>query len=123
MTAIVVVDDEFLLVDVLSFALEDEGYEVTRAYHGKMALDSIKLLQLRPALVISDFMMPLMTGLELARVLKSDPELESIPFILVSGAQGPQARDHDNLFTAVFEKPYSLPDLLAKVRELVGPPG
>lgn len=37
MTKIVVVDDESLLVDVLAFALEDEGYEVALAYHGKMA--------------------------------------------------------------------------------------
>lgn len=119
MTKIVVVDDESLLVDVLAFALEDEGYEVALAYHGKMALDLI--LESPPALVITDFMMPLMTGLELAQDLKARPEYQDLPIILVSGAQGALARRHPELFAKVFDKPYSLPALLEQVLKLAGP--
>lgn len=121
MTTIVVVDDEFLLVDVLAFALEDEGYDVMRTYHGKMALEAVKSGQV--SLVITDFMMPLMTGLELADALKQSAAHRDIPVILVTGAQGAVARaHHSHLFAAVFDKPYSLADLLDTVRDLVGPP-
>lgn len=116
---IVVVDDEFLSVDALAFALEDEGYEVERAYHGKMGLDMV--LSCKPALVITDFMMPLMTGLELAHALKEKPETKDIPVILVTGAQGAIGRRHADVFAAVFDKPYPLDKLIQLVRELIGP--
>ena len=85
-----------------------------------MALDMI--IADPPALVITDFMMPLMNGLELANRLKGDPLFKDIPVILVSGAQGTFARNHPEIFAAVFDKPYSLPTLLGAVRQLIGPP-
>jgi CheY-like chemotaxis protein len=121
MTSILVVDDEFLLVDLLSFILEEEGYAVKRANHGKMALDMI--IADPPGLVITDFMMPLMNGLELANRLKGDPLFMDIPIILVTGAQGTLARNHPEIFAAVFDKPYSLPNLLDAIRQLIGRPG
>ena len=120
MTKILVVDDEFLVSDMLSFLLEDEGYEVECAYHGKMALEAMANSEF--SLVITDFMMPLMTGLELARSLKERPEHENLPIILVSGAQGSIARAHRGLFAAVFDKPFRNDLLLQKVEELVGSP-
>lgn len=117
---IVVVDDEFLAVDVLSFALEDLGYQVERAYHGKMAFDLVTTH--RPNLVITDFMMPLMTGLELAYALKESPDTAHIPVVLVTGAQGAIARQHADVFAAVFDKPYMLDTLFETVERLIGPP-
>ena len=118
MTNILVVDDEFLVSDMLAFLLEDEGYHVERAFHGRMALDVIE--RARVELVITDFMMPLMTGLELAQNLKSRTEYANLPIILVSGAQGSIARAHRELFAAVFDKPFRNDQLLSKVQELVG---
>lgn len=118
MTKILVVDDEFLVSDMLAFLLEDEGYEVERAYHGRMALEAIERGPV--SLVITDFMMPLMTGLELAQAMKERPDLSDLPIILVSGAQGSIARAHRDLFAAVFDKPFRNDVLLAKVQELVG---
>jgi len=113
-----VVDDEFLVSDMLAFLLEDEGYTVERAFHGRMALEVIERSPVE--LVITDFMMPLMTGLELAQALKARTEHADLPIILVSGAQGSIARAHRELFAAVFDKPFRNDLLLAKVQELVG---
>lgn len=118
MTKILVVDDEFLVADMVTCLLEDEGYEVAQAPHGRQALAMIKAK--RPGLVITDFMMPLMTGLELAETLKSLPEYRDLPVILMSGAQGAIARDRHDLFAAVFEKPFQNGRLLETVRELIG---
>ena len=83
MPLIVVAEDEFLIADVLVMMLEDAGYEVATAAHGKAALVLVK--EKRPALVITDFMMPLMTGLELAQAIRADITLSATPIILTAG--------------------------------------
>ncbi len=121
MALIAVVDDEFLLADLLASLLVGEGHEVMTAAHGRAALQMIR--ERKPALVITDFMMPLMTGLELAQAMHADAELEDIPIILVSGAQGSAARDsHPDLFAAIFDKPYDRKAMLKAVSSLLDVP-
>jgi CheY-like chemotaxis protein len=121
MALIAVVDDEFLLADLLAGLLVAEGHEVMTAPHGRAALQMIR--ERKPALVITDFMMPLMTGLELAEALRADSALSDIPVILVSGAQGSAAREnHAELFEAIFDKPYDRKQMLATVHRLLDVP-
>jgi len=115
---IVVAEDEFLIADLLVVSLEDAGHEVHDAAHGTDALKLIRSLE--PDLVITDFMMPLMTGLELAETMKADSVLQGIPIILVSGAQGAIARSRTDLFDLVFDKPYAMDRLLTAVADLGG---
>jgi CheY-like chemotaxis protein len=117
MAMIVIAEDEFLLSDMLQSFLADSGYEVAAAAHGREALDIIR--QTPPALIITDFMMPLMTGLELAMAVRADPVLMNIPIILVSGAQGSIGRDHPEAFNAVLDKPYQLAKLLETVEQML----
>ncbi|MDQ0395726.1 response regulator [Labrys monachus] len=117
MALILVADDEFLLADMLANFLRDEGHEVVTAAHGVIALQMIR--ERRPALVITDFMMPLMTGLELAQAVKADAALDGLPVILVSGAQGSTGREHGELFAEVFDKPYDLQAMLAAINGLL----
>jgi CheY-like chemotaxis protein len=117
MPLIVIAEDEFLIADVLAIMLEDAGYEVASASHGKAALALVR--KKRPSLVITDFMMPLMTGLELAQAMRADGELSHIPVILVSGAQGSIGRAHPDVFDAVLDKPYNEKKLLDAVSNLL----
>jgi CheY-like chemotaxis protein len=118
MALIAVVDDEFLLADLLAGLLVGEGHEVMTAPHGRAALQLIR--ERKPALVITDFMMPLMTGLELAQAIQADAELADIPVILVSGAQGTVAREeHADLFAAIFDKPYDRRKMLKAVADIL----
>lgn len=121
MTTILVVDDEFLIGDVLAFALEDEGFAVVRASNGRKALDVFQ--RDRPVLVITDFMMPVMNGLELAQAIRLRPEGATLPIILLSGAQAEIARRNGPLFSAVFDKPFRVAEVVACVIRLVGRPG
>ncbi|MHB1304667.1 MAG: response regulator [Acidiphilium sp.] len=118
MALIVVVDDEFLIANLLAEVLRDEGHEVVTASHGRAALQLIR--DRRPALVITDFMMPLMTGLELAQAISTDVEIADVPIILISGAQGSIGRQHGNLFAAVFDKPYDHQELVDAVSGIIG---
>ena len=119
MTTILVVDDEFLVADVVTFALEDEGYRVVRAGNGEKALDVAG--RETPDLVITDYMMPVMNGLEFASTLRDRLGDDAPPIILMSGAQAHLARDKGSLFAAVFDKPFKVGDVVEAVRALIGP--
>lgn len=113
---IVIAEDEFLIADMLVISLEEAGHDVRGAAHGADALTLIR--DDIPDLVITDFMMPLMTGLELAEAMQADAVLRAVPIILVSGAQGAIARGRKDLFHLVLDKPYAMQDLLDAVEAL-----
>ncbi|MGF7151988.1 CheY-like chemotaxis protein [Sphingomonas zeicaulis] len=115
---VVVAEDEFLIADMLVLSLEEAGHEVHEAAHGAAALKLVR--EVVPDLIITDFMMPLMTGLELAEAVKADSTLQRIPIVLVSGAQGAIARARADLFDLVFDKPYVMDRLLEAITQLVG---
>lgn len=117
MTTIVVVDDETLNTDFLSFYLKGEGYTVHVARDGRSGLEVIS--SVAPDLVITDFMMPAMSGLELALAVKADSLIAHIPIILASAAQGAVAREHPYLFAAVLDKPYPPPRLLEAIAQVL----
>nr|WP_314871801.1 response regulator [uncultured Pseudomonas sp.] len=116
MKTILIVDDEYLIAEILGYALEDEGFLVDKANNGEKALDLLH--QKTIDLVITDYMMPKKNGQELARAIRNDPQLAHLPLILMSGAQAAQA--DGSLFGAVFQKPFHANELIAKVRELLG---
>ncbi len=118
MNTILIVDDEYLIADILGFALEDEGFLVVKASNGLKALEALKEKEKRVQLVITDYMMPLLDGKELVRSMREDPDLSDLPVILMSGAQANQG--DPELFAAVFDKPFDMDGMIAKVRELLG---
>jgi CheY-like chemotaxis protein len=120
MTTILVVDDEFLITDILVDVLEEDGFRVLTASNGRKALEILD--KETPALVVTDFMMPLMNGLELAQAIKANPGWAQIPVILLSGAQGAIARGYPDLFVAVYDKPFRIEAVVAMVREIIGNP-
>lgn len=120
MALIVIAEDEFLIADLLVTILKDAGYDVVSAAHGRAALELAR--EMRPDLIITDFMMPLMTGLELAQAVRGDEELARTPVILVSGAQGSIGRAHPEMFDAVLDKPYNEARLLQTIAGLLEQP-
>ncbi len=118
MTSLVVVDDESLVTDFLTFLLESEGYAVHAAANGKDALAVIG--QERPALVITDLMMPVMSGLELARALRRSSELSQLPIILCTAVADPVTQQEQHLFSAILQKPFAAGKLIGLIAQYVG---
>jgi len=117
MTTILVVDDEYLIADILSFALEDEGFMVVTASNGQKGLEVLD--RERPALIITDFMMPVMDGLEFATAVRSLSSSHHLPIILMSGAQAHIGMQRSDLFDAVLPKPFNIDVIIAEVRKLL----
>jgi CheY-like chemotaxis protein len=118
MTTLVVVDDESLVTDFLTFLLEGEGYAVHYASNGKEALELI--YRVRPALVVTDLMMPVMSGLELAATLRRSSDFGQLPIVLCSAVMDPVAPQERLLFTAVLRKPYAPATLVTLIAEHTG---
>lgn len=106
--SILIVDDEFGLAEMLREMLRESGYEVTLAINGKLALEILR--EGRVDLVLTDMMMPVMDGAELATAMRNDDTHRATPIIMMTSL--PTARSQtDRLFDAVLRKPFT-PDLL-----------
>jgi CheY-like chemotaxis protein len=81
---VMVVEDEQDFLDLLKQVLEGEGFYVAAASDGEQALELLK--NFRPAVIVTDIMMPKMNGLELIEQVRKRPELEHIPIIAASAA-------------------------------------
>ena len=88
MSTILLVDDEPDLQELYTDVLEVMGYEVIHAYDGLEALE--KARQQRPDLVVTDWMMPRLDGVELCERLLHEPGLEGLPIILHSSRRAPR---------------------------------
>lgn len=88
---ILVIDDEPAIGRIIKVNLERRGYRVEVSADSVMALELLRNGHLRPDLILSDVTMPYMDGLELLTRVKSDPDLATIPFVMVTA----RSRDAD----------------------------
>ena len=117
---ILVVEDDPVILDLLTTNFELEGFEVARAVDGVEGLQMARIEQ--PHAVVADIMMPRMSGLELLEALKSDPATSSIPVVFVSAkAQADDIRagldaGADDYVTKPFD-PGDLVELITKLTD------
>ena len=116
---ILVAEDSRTQAEQLAFLLEQRGYEVTVAANGKLALQAAKAQ--KPALIVSDIVMPEMDGYELCKAIKSDEKLKDIPVILVTTLSDPQdvIRGLECGADNFIRKPYDEHYLLSRINYLL----
>lgn len=124
---ILVVDDEASIRNMLAFSLGRAQMDIELATGGDEALDRLACGNVPPDLIIADWMMPGLDGLQLTRTLRSTPGLERIPIILLT-ARGNE-RDRTNGLDSGADdyvvKPFSIAELISRVRAVlrrVSPP-
>ena len=117
--AILVVEDEAALVTLLRYNLEKSGYAVDEATDGEEAL--IRVAESKPDLVLLDWMLPSLSGIEVCRQIRRRPETRALPIIMLTA----RAEDQDmvrGLNTGADDyitKPFSTEALLARIRSLL----
>ena len=84
---IMIVDDDNDLREIVCAVLQDADYETLGAASGPQALDMLHRKE-RPQLILLDLMMPVMTGFELREHLLAEPELASIPVVVMTASRG-----------------------------------
>lgn len=116
---IVVADDEAHILHVVSMKLRNAGYEVVTAVDGEEALDLCATEG--PDLLITDYQMPYLSGLELCKELRASPETRDIPALMLT-ARGFDIEPDEMReagITAVFAKPFSPREILQHVNEIL----
>ena len=116
---ILIVEDEEPLTMLLRYNLEAEGYEVETSGRGDEA--DTRLKESTPDLIVLDWMLPGLSGIELCRRLRARPETRQLPIIMLT-ARGEESEKVRGLATGADDyivKPFSVPELLARVRALL----
>src|SRR5437870_13043438 len=116
---IMIVEDEEPLTLMLRYNLEAEGYQVEVAARGDDA--EIRLKEGLPDLVVLDWMLPGISGIELCRRLRAHSDTERLPIIMLT-ARGEESERVRGLATGADDylvKPFSVPELLARVKALL----
>lgn len=113
---VLVVEDEPAQREVLAYNLEAEGFRVSQADNGEEAL--LLVAEETPDLIVLDWMLPSVSGIEVCRRLKSRPETKGVPIIMLS-ARSEEVDLVRGLETGADDymvKPYSVVELMARVR-------
>jgi len=116
---LLVVEDEQALALLLRYNLEAEGYSVEHVEHGDEA--EIRIAETSPDLVILDWMLPGVSGLEICRRLRARDETRALPIIMLT-ARGEETERVRGLSVGADDyvvKPFSVPELMARVRSLL----
>jgi two-component system phosphate regulon response regulator PhoB len=117
--SILIVEDEEPLQILLKYNLEAEGYRVFAATAGEDV--PMMIADEHPNLIILDWMLPGISGIELCRLLRAKPETRDIPIVMLT-ARGEEAERVRGLATGADDyvvKPFSVPELLARIRTIL----
>jgi len=119
MQKIIIIDDEKDIVELISYNLEKEGYTIAKAYDGEAALQTIKAQ--KPNLIILDLMLPKISGLDICKAVRNNPDTSSLPIIMLTA----KADETDKIIGLeigaddYITKPFSVKELVARVRAIL----
>lgn len=116
---IMIIEDEEDIVTLLRYNLEKEGFETCAVTDGEKAFNAIKINQ--PTLILLDWMLPGLSGVEICKQVRYDNDLRSVPIIMLT-ARGEEADKIKGLTIGADDymtKPFSVPELVARIRALL----
>jgi chemotaxis family two-component system response regulator PixH len=120
MTTILIIEDSPSELELMTYFLSDSGYDILQATDGKEALKIA--IEKQPNLIVTDVVMPEMSGFELCRNLKINPTTQKVPIVICSY----QNQEIDRLWgikqgaDVYITKPYTREHLLDVLKSLVG---
>jgi two-component system phosphate regulon response regulator PhoB len=116
---VLIVEDEVPLVTMLRYNLEREGFAVDEAADGEEAL--LRIAERRPDVVLLDWMLPLVSGLEVCRQIRRAPQTRSLPVIMLTARaeEGDRIRGLDSGADDYVVKPFSPSELVARLRAVI----
>lgn len=118
MKTVLVVEDEFGIAELLKDLLTDEGYHVETAFSGRQAL--ARLEQAKPDIVVMDFMMPGLNGIDVLKTMTATPELKDIPVVMMSTLGETVIAERCSGYVAFLQKPFRLPEVIETISRLIG---
>ena len=117
---VLIVEDNELNMKLFRDLLEAHGYQTSGTSNGVEALDLVR--KMRPDLILMDIQLPQVSGLEVTRWIKDDPELRAIPVVAVTAfaMKGDEERIREGGCEAYLSKPISVGKFIETVRRFIG---
>ncbi|MDY8109518.1 response regulator [Fulvimarina sp. 2208YS6-2-32] len=117
---VMIVEDNELNMKLFRDLIEAYGYETVRTQSGLNAVELAR--EHRPDLILMDIQLPEISGLDVTRQLKADPELQKIPVIAVTAfaMKGDEERIREGGCEAYISKPISVPKFIETIRSFLG---
>lgn len=117
---VLIVEDNELNMKLFHDLLEAHGYRTLQSNHGREALEMVR--EHRPDLVIMDIQLPEVSGLEVTKQIKADPQLKRIPVVAVTAfaMKGDEERIREGGCEAYMSKPISVAKFMETVRGFLG---
>lgn len=116
MSLVMVIEDEEAISVLLGYNLEKEGYEVAVVANGLNAVSEVE--RLMPSVIILDWMLPEISGVDICKLIRSRPDIKNIPIIMLTAKS--QEEDKIKGLSAGADdyvtKPFSVPELMARVK-------
>lgn len=116
MNLVMIIEDEEAISLLLSYNLENEGYKVATVSNGLNAVSEVE--RLMPSVIILDWMLPEISGIEICKLIRSKPDIKNIPIIMLTAKS--QEEDKIKGLTSGADdyvtKPFSIPELMARVK-------
>ncbi|MBP5343488.1 MAG: phosphate regulon transcriptional regulator PhoB [Alphaproteobacteria bacterium] len=119
MTKVLIVEDEPGLVTLLKYNLEKQGYETVVAMDGKVVMQTVETEH--PELILMDWMLPNMSGIDLCREIRQTHDIKHIPIIMLTarGEEADKVRGLSYGADDYMTKPFSVPELIARIQALL----
>jgi two-component system alkaline phosphatase synthesis response regulator PhoP len=116
---VLVVDDEIHIVHVVAIKLRNNGYEVISADNGAEAYDLA--LKEEPDIIVTDFQMPIMSGMELIEKLRENDTTKEIPVIMLTARSFAVAQEEQDRLqiSGCLSKPFSPKELLSHIEDIL----
>ena len=116
MNLVMVIEDEEAIATLLTYNLEKEGYKVNIVSNGLNAVSEVE--KNKPSVIILDWMLPEISGVEICKLIRSKPEIKTIPVIMLTA----KSQEEDKIkglgagADDYVTKPFSVPELMARVK-------
>ena len=116
MSLVMVIEDEEAISLLLSYNLEKEGFEVATVSNGMNAVSEVE--RLMPSVILLDWMLPEISGVEICKLIRSKPDIKNIPIIMLTA----KSQEEDKIkglgagADDYVTKPFSIPELMARVK-------
>ena len=119
---ILVADDDLLMVRLLDFTLSSKKFDVLKAFNGREALEVLGKRNSNVDLIITDYSMPIVNGLELANSIRIDKKYKNIPLILITANADITSKPDKQykVFNEIIPKPFTSELIIEKVTALLG---
>jgi two-component system, OmpR family, alkaline phosphatase synthesis response regulator PhoP len=116
---VLIVDDEIHIVHVVAIKLRNNGYEVISANNGSEAYELA--CSMKPDIIVTDFQMPIMTGMELVEKLRENMETKDIPVIMLTARSFAISKEQQEQLqiSDCLSKPFSPRELLVNIEDIL----